>query len=137
MTVSTTAALATASLSQNSESTSGTAETTLDPNMFLKLLVAEIQNQDPTKPMDSTQLVQQLASLSQVQQSAQTNSKLATLLETMSIGQSAALVGRSLTSADGEDLGVVEAVRTTAQGLLARLQSGREVALGQGVTIRA
>lgn len=115
----------------------GTGETALDPNMFLKLLVAEIQNQDPSKPMDSAQIVQQLSAMSLVQQGAQANSRLATIMDMLSIGQSAALIGRSITSAEGVDLGVVEAVRYTEQGLIARLQDGREVLLRQGTTVRA
>jgi flagellar basal-body rod modification protein FlgD len=35
---------------------------------FLKLLVAQIQNQDPTSPTDSTQFVTQLAQFSQLEQ---------------------------------------------------------------------
>ncbi len=36
--------------------------------MFLKLLVSQIQNQDPTNPMDSTQFVGQLAQFSELEQ---------------------------------------------------------------------
>jgi flagellar basal-body rod modification protein FlgD len=115
----------------------GSDAVALDPGMFLKLLVAEIKNQDPTKPMDSAALVQQLASFSQVQLSAETNSRLTNMLETLSIGQSAAVVGRGLIAEDGTDLGTVEAVRYTSQGLMALLVDGREVVLSQGVTIRA
>lgn len=125
-----------AGVSGKGESNSSDA-VALDPGMFLKLLVAEIKNQDPTKPMDSAALVQQLASFSQVQLSAETNSRLTTMLETLSIGQSAAVVGRGLIAEDGTDLGTVEAVRYTSEGLMARLGDGREVLLGQGVTIRA
>ena len=91
----------------------------VDPDMFLKLLVSTIKNQDPTKPTDPSQMLQQLASMSQVQQSALTNTKLASLLETMSIGQSAALVGRKVTSANGEDLGRVDAVRYAGDSMVA------------------
>jgi flagellar basal-body rod modification protein FlgD len=35
---------------------------------FLQLLVAQIQNQDPTAPMDSTTFLTQLASFSQLEQ---------------------------------------------------------------------
>ena len=109
----------------------------VDPNMFLKLLVTTIQHQDPTNPTDPTQMLQQLASMSQVQQSALTNVKLASLLETLSIGQSAALVGRQVTSADGENLGRVDAVRFTGGSMVALMQSGQELVLGPGVTIRS
>lgn len=117
-------------------SSTGSNPVALDPGMFLKLLVSEIRNQDPTKPMDSAALVQQLASFSQVQLSSETNTRLATMLEALSIGQSAAVVGRGVIAADGTDLGIVDAVRYSGQGLMARLADGREVLLGEGVTIR-
>ena len=56
-----------------SPSTPGTATTTTTstaPNeqMFLKLLVSQIQNQDPTNPVDGTQFVSQLAQFSELEQ---------------------------------------------------------------------
>ena len=48
----------------------------LNADTFLKLLVAQLKNQDPTKPMDSTEYVSQIATLSQVEQGAKTNQKL-------------------------------------------------------------
>jgi flagellar hook assembly protein FlgD len=47
-----------------------------DYNTFLKLLIAQAKNQDPTNPTDPAQYVQQFAALSQVEQSVSTNSKL-------------------------------------------------------------
>lgn len=47
-----------------------------DYTRFLTLLTAQIQNQDPLAPMDSTQFVSQLAQLSQVEQAVKTNSNL-------------------------------------------------------------
>jgi flagellar basal-body rod modification protein FlgD len=41
-------------------------------NMFLQLLVAQLQNQDPTQPMDSTTFVTQLAQMQQLEQSTTT-----------------------------------------------------------------
>ena len=38
-------------------------------NMFLQLLVAQLQNQDPLNPSDPTQFVAQLAQFQQVEQS--------------------------------------------------------------------
>lgn len=125
-----------ASANPGSPASPAAGDAVLDPNIFVKLLIAEIKNQDPTKPMDTAQLVQQLSTISQVQQGAQANSKLAAMLETISLGQSAALVGRSVTSEQGEDLGVVQAVRYTGQGLVARFEDGREITLGPGMTIR-
>lgn len=50
-------------------STTGTSPDQLaTENTFLKLLVAQIQNQDPTNPTDSTQFVGQLTQYSELEQ---------------------------------------------------------------------
>src|ERR1700679_3594718 len=48
----------------SSTAVSATSAST-DQNMFLQLLVAQLQNQDPTQPMDSTTFVTQLARFQQ------------------------------------------------------------------------
>ncbi|MGI4854662.1 MAG: flagellar hook capping FlgD N-terminal domain-containing protein [Janthinobacterium lividum] len=45
-------------------------------NTFLQLLTQELQNQDPTAPMDSTQMVGQMISLNQLEQLSSINQKL-------------------------------------------------------------
>jgi flagellar basal-body rod modification protein FlgD len=59
------------SSSQTSSSSTSSATTTTE-NMFLQLLVAQLQNQDPTQPMDSTTFITQLAQIQQLQQSTAT-----------------------------------------------------------------
>jgi flagellar basal-body rod modification protein FlgD len=46
---------------------------------FLKLLVAQIQNQDPTSPTDPTQFVGQLTQYSELEQLMQINSGISTI----------------------------------------------------------
>ena len=49
---------------------SGSAATpAVDKNMFMKLLVAQLRNQDPLNPSDGTQFVAQLAQFQQLEQS--------------------------------------------------------------------
>jgi len=43
------------------------ASPTIDKNMFLQLLVAQLKNQDPLNPSDSTQFVGQLAQFQQLE----------------------------------------------------------------------
>jgi len=47
---------------------------------FLQLLVAEIQNQDPTNPMDGTAFLTQLAQFQQVEQGVSLNQDVAGIL---------------------------------------------------------
>ena len=88
-----------------SSSSAAAASPTVDYNQFLNLLIAEIKNQDPTQPMDPTQSVTQLATISGVQQAMQTNATLASLLTTSSLSQAEQLIGQTFTSADGSTTG--------------------------------
>lgn len=51
-----------------------------DFETFLRLLTTQLQNQDPSKPLDSTEFVAQLASFSAVEQQINTNTKLDQLI---------------------------------------------------------
>ncbi|MFC7335272.1 flagellar hook assembly protein FlgD [Rhodocista pekingensis] len=72
-----------------SPSAAGTQQTTADvasvrlaqdTQSFLKLLTAQLANQDPMAPIDATQFVTQLAQFSSVEQAVQSNTRLAEVL---------------------------------------------------------
>ncbi|CAO4156984.1 flagellar hook assembly protein FlgD [Methylorubrum thiocyanatum] len=107
----------------------------MNADTFLQLLMAQLQNQDPTKPMDSTEYVGQLASFSQVEQATKTNQKLDSLLASSFLNQADAIIGRSITSADGLTTGTVQSVRVTGDGIMAKLTDGREMLLASGISI--
>ena len=107
----------------------------MNADTFLTLLMAQLQNQDPTKPMDSTEYVGQLATFSQVEQATKTNQKLDSLLTSSFLNQGDAIIGRSLTSADGLISGTVQSVRVTGDGVIAKLTDGREMLLASGISI--
>jgi flagellar basal-body rod modification protein FlgD len=119
---------------QTSTGTSSTSKT-LDYNSFLKLLVAQLQNQDPTNPSDPTAFVSQLASFSAVEQQVNANSKLDALLTQSALSQAASLVGRTVTSADGSVTGQISSVQVASSGLTATLTDGQTLELGDGVEI--
>jgi flagellar basal-body rod modification protein FlgD len=111
------------------------SKTQVDYQSFLKLLVAQMKNQDPTDPMDSTQYMAQLAAFSQVEQSVQMNTKLDQMLQSSTLAQADAIIGRTITSADGETTGKVASVRLISNGIVAVLEGGKEVTMGPGVKI--
>ena len=108
----------------------------LDSTAFLQLLIAQLKNQDPTQPMDSTQFVSQLATFTQVEQSVTTNSKLDSMLTAQSLTMANAFIGHTVTSSDGSQSGVVTSVKITGDGPLATLANGDQLILGDGVTIQ-
>jgi flagellar basal-body rod modification protein FlgD len=115
--------------------TSDAAAATVDYNGFLQLLIAQMKNQDPTKPMDSAQFMAQLASFSNVEQGIKMNSKLDSMMTSMALSQVDSVVGRTIISADGTISGTVMALHVVSGGAVALLEDGREVTLGPGVTI--
>jgi len=108
---------------------------TVDYNAFLQLLIAEMRNQDPTEPMKSSEYMAQFASFSNVEQAIQMNAKLDSLLTTTALNQADSLIGHTVTSADGRISGVVKSLRIVSGGLVATLDDGRELAIGEGVRI--
>jgi flagellar basal-body rod modification protein FlgD len=77
----------------STNSLSGAAQDQQD--RFLKLLVTQMQNQDPLNPLDNAQVTSQMAQLSTVTGIEKLNSTLTALSEAQSF-QSASLIGHSV-----------------------------------------
>jgi flagellar basal-body rod modification protein FlgD len=133
VTSSTTTSGSSSTSSASASSTSATS--TLNYNSFISLLVTELQNQDPTQPMDSSQIVSQLATISEVGQAVQTNTNLTSLLTATSLSQAEQLIGKTVTSSDGSVSGQVASVSVTSSGTTATLSNGQQVSLSSGATI--
>ena len=100
MQVSTTTSTALQSNTQTSQ-TKNTSAASLDYTAFLRLLIAQMQNQDPTNPTDPAQWMGQIASFSNVEQSIQANAKLDALMTSTALSQVDGLIGHTITSGDG------------------------------------
>ena len=71
---------------------------------FLILMTTQMKNQDPLKPMDSTEFVSQLAQFSGVEQQVNMNTKLDALLNSFNNGQfdeAALYLGKMVTAPSG------------------------------------
>ena len=108
---------------------------TVDYNAFLQLLIAEMRNQDPTEPMKTSDYMAQFASFSNVEQGIQMNSKLDALLTASALSQADGLLGHTVTSPDGTVTGVVKSLKIVSGGLIATLDNGKEMWIGEGVKI--
>ncbi|QEM69881.1 flagellar hook assembly protein FlgD [Geobacter sp. FeAm09] len=72
------------SVTSTTDTTSASAQMKKDLGFtsddFLKLFIAQLQNQDPLNPQDSSAFLSQLAQMSQVEQAYNTNTNLTSLL---------------------------------------------------------
>ncbi len=93
----------------------------LDPDAFFKLLIAELQNQDPLDPLDNTQLLQQVATIREVGVSLQLNETLKAVMLGQQISSAASLLGREvrgLAQSGDEVTGVVDRVTIADEQVL-------------------
>jgi flagellar basal-body rod modification protein FlgD len=82
-----------------SETAAAGATAAADFQTFLTLLTSQLRNQDPLKPLESTEFVAQLASFSAVEQQIRGNDRLDRIIEALSGGPAAGLaqwIGREV-----------------------------------------
>ena len=87
--------------STGAASTSSSATPPVTENMFLQLLVTQLQNQDPTNPADSTQFVTQLAQFQTMEQSLNQGQDISAIrsdLDQMLAGMNASAANNSTTA---------------------------------------
>jgi flagellar basal-body rod modification protein FlgD len=93
MSVGATGSPGTTSTSANGVLTTSNAQIQSEFNTFLTLLTTELQNQDPSSPLDTNQFTSQLVQFSQLEQTLDTNSDLSTLISGQQTGQMATAIG--------------------------------------------
>lgn len=98
-------------------STSATSEVPsaaqLSQEDFMRILLAQLQFQDPLKPMDNQEFVAQLAQFSALEINRQQSEKVDQLLSMQSVTQSVGIIGKKIemqTTSGGSLAGTVTAV---------------------------
>lgn len=119
-------------------SRSRTSALTSDFDTFLKMLTAQARNQDPLKPIESSEYASQLAQFSMVEQQVQTNDLLSDVAQALGAGrldQMSDWVGSDVQAAtdfrfDGESVEIATIAEPTADRaeLVIRNANGTEVA---------
>ncbi len=107
-------------------SATSSAKNALGKDSFMKMMIAQLQNQDPLNPMDGTAFVAQLAQFSSLEQLQNLNdvmTSLPTYLGNFSNAQMANLIGSEATAA-GNVLTVSGSSTKIAYQLPSDIQSG-------------
>jgi len=99
------------------DTVSGGAQQTLTQNDFLQLLVAQMENQDPTNPESDTDMASQMAQFTSLTQTSAMSSSLSML-------QANSLIGSTVTVS-------TDSTGDTASGVVQSVQTGASSSGGQ------
>jgi flagellar basal-body rod modification protein FlgD len=110
---------------------------------YMKLLVAQLQNQNPLEPLDNNDMASQLAQFSQLQQLESMNSNFASVLSATQRNYANSLIGREIsftledqTGLEVSTSGIVEEVINNANGEIALVAGNNALALEDVISVK-
>jgi flagellar basal-body rod modification protein FlgD len=94
----------------------GTTSTASDIQMdYMKLLVTQLQNQNPLEPMDNADMTSQLAQFSQLNQMETLNSSFSRVLDSVQRDYASSLIGKEISFEGIKEDGTTETRTGTVQ----------------------
>ena len=94
---------------------------------FLKILVTQLQNQDPTKPMDDTQFIAEMAQFSSLEQMQNVSKTSALQQAMMSIGSDAKATVNNDNGTQELVYGQITSVQQSGSDIFVTLDNGRQI----------
>jgi flagellar basal-body rod modification protein FlgD len=107
---------------------------------FIKMMVTQLQNQDPLEPAKNDQLLAQMSQIGQLQSSTQLQDSLKGLVIQNQIGAAGNLIGKNVQGMDDQNNdvhGVVNSVRVQQDSVYLELDNGKSLSLGKVTNIAA
>lgn len=98
---------------------------------YMKLLVAQLQNQNPLEPLDNQEMASQLAQFAQLQQLESMNSSFARALASVERNYAASLIGKEVSFLVETEAGTMEAQSGTAEQVHYDAEGDIFLAVGQ------
>ncbi|MCC6321603.1 MAG: flagellar biosynthesis protein FlgD [Phycisphaerales bacterium] len=97
---------------------------------FVKIMFTELSNQDPLKPNDSSQMLEQLSSLRSIQSDIELGNKLEDVVTQNQLSTAGALIGKWVAGLTGQNFrvyGQVDSVSRTSDGPVLNLSNGYSI----------
>jgi len=124
-----------------STGTNGQSGSVMGKDQFLKILITQLQNQDPAAPMQDREFIAQMAQFSSLEQMMNMTKEIQDLRQ--SLGIASGMIGREVTwltydesgEVTGENTGVVEGIVIKEGAQYAEI-GGQQIAVGDIVGMR-
>ena len=129
---------ATSNTNSLASSTSSVGGYNLKPADFIKMMVTELQNQDPTKPASNEELLAQMSQIGQLQSSNTLQTTLQSFALQGQIGAAGNMIGKNVSGLDDNNnpvSGVVNSVRVQSNKAYLELDNGKELDISRVVTV--
>ena len=99
---------------------------------FIKMMITQLQNQDPLEPAKNQELLAQMSQIGQLQSSTTLQESLKGMVLQNQIGSASALIGKTVQGLDSQDdpvTGLVNSVKVGADGVSLELDNGKTLLL--------
>jgi flagellar basal-body rod modification protein FlgD len=115
-----------------SNSSSAANPYNMSPGDFIQLMVTQLENQDPTQPTSSSDLLTQVSQIGQLESSTQLQSTMQSVTLQSQVGSASALIGKTVVGIDANNnksTGVVSSVSVAGGAVSLNLDNGDTVAV--------
>ncbi|WP_396652649.1 flagellar hook assembly protein FlgD [Metabacillus sp. KUDC1714] len=120
-------------LISNKPSTTSTGNSSLGKDEFLKILMSQLQNQDPLNPMEDKEFIAQMAQFSTLEQTTNMSTMLEKFIKTQtqsdSILKYSEMIGKQVEWKATEETGngIVKSIKQSDTGIILELDNGEEI----------
>ena len=101
---------------------------------FIKMMITQLQNQDPLEPAKNQELLAQMSQIGQLQSSTALQESLQGMVLQNQIGSASALIGKTVQGLDAADdpvTGLVNSVKVGSDGVSLELDNGKTLLLSR------
>ena len=124
--------------SASSSSPTSARKMELKTEDFIKMMITQLQNQDPLEPAKNEQLLAQMSQISQLQSSTNLTTSLKGMVLQNQIGSAAGLIGKGVKGMDDDNEnveGLVTSIRVEGDGVRLELDNGKTLKLDRVTAI--
>lgn len=107
---------------------------------FIKMMITQLQNQDPTNPAKNEELLAQMSQIGQLQSSTLLQESLQGMVLQNQIGSAGNLIGKNVQGMDDYNntvRGIVNSVKVQDNSVYLELDNGKRLSLGKVTSIAA